>query len=329
MKLLDFNELAAFIIKNKQKKVAITFHSIGDRDGVSSAISLASFFPRSAVVTPDYLTGNAKRMLRQAGYSDAIKTSIPAETELLIIMDTNLLESIGELGIRARKANCQMLFIDHHLLPPNIRSSEGTIFNDEGYNSTASIIYALLKIVGAKITKGMAILLVNGIISDSAELQNSTYTTFMQISELLEIASMDYADVIELMHDNISPKDRYTIINEIKDSEIEIVGKYIFIHGKAVLHANVAADIAIRIGADASLFWTVAKKEASASARLRAPLDKRLHMHLGVLMQEVGIMLNGNGGGHPCAAGAYGPFKDNINAAVSKAEEGIKERLLQ
>ena len=134
MKLLDFDELAAFITRNRQKKVAITFHSIGDRDGVSSAISLASYFPRSTVITPDYLTGNAKRMLRQAGYSDAIKASMPTGTELLIIMDTNMLESIGELGIRAREANCQMLFVDHHLLPANIKSSEGIIFNDEGYN---------------------------------------------------------------------------------------------------------------------------------------------------------------------------------------------------
>ena len=56
-------------------------------------------------------------------------------------------------------------------------------------------------------------------------------------------------------------------------------------------------------------------------------LDKKLGIHLGSLMQEAGSMLEGNGGGHPCAAGAYGPAKDNINIAANRILNSIRRKI--
>jgi nanoRNase/pAp phosphatase (c-di-AMP/oligoRNAs hydrolase) len=65
-------------------------------------------------------------------------------------------------------------------------------------------------------------------------------------------------------------------------------------------------------------------REVSFSARMRPPLDRKLHLHLGVLMQSLAKIINGTGGGHPCAAGAYGP----LTSKGREFEDKFRERIL-
>ena len=102
---------------------------------------------------------------------------------------------------------------------------------------------------------------------------------------------------------------------------------HIIIYGRCAERANVAADTALRLDADVSVFWTASKVEASISARLRAPLDKELGINLGTVMQEMGKIVGGNGGGHACAAGAYGPKRESAQEAGEEAVRRIKEKM--
>ena len=49
---------------------------------------------------------------------------------------------------------------------------------------------------------------------------------------------------------------------------------------------------------------------------MRSTLDTKFSLHLGKVMQGVGSIIGGNGGGHPCAAGAYGPRKEQAEKAL-------------
>ncbi|MGC8710182.1 MAG: DHH family phosphoesterase [Candidatus Micrarchaeia archaeon] len=323
---LNFNDLQEFIKANSQRKFLLTFHSIGDRDGVGSAISLSMYLKNSIVGTPDFITNNARRMLDQVGYQNKINPASTKGIDIVIVLDANNLEALGNFKEEVQSFKGKVVFVDHHLLPP-VQNKKHLMFSDESYNSTASIIYDLLKSLGAGVNKKAAILLLNGIISDSADFRNATAYTFKQVSELLDIANMSYSDILEYFHESIPLNSRYSLINDLYSSKVEIVGKYLLIYGKASMHANVAADIAMKLGADASLFWSESEKEVSISSRLRPPLDKKLPMHLGRVMQGVSKILGGNGGGHPCAAGAYGPKKEMIGKAVEEALISIKKQL--
>ncbi|MGC9129691.1 MAG: DHH family phosphoesterase [Candidatus Micrarchaeia archaeon] len=329
MRILDFNELLAFFKSNSSKKFLFTFHSIGDRDAVSSAVAFSNCFQNVRIGTPDFITNNARQMLREVGYNERIEVASLEGIEAVVVFDANNLESLGAFGEELRSFRGSVLFIDHHLPTNGTLPNNFFLFSDESYNSTASIIYDLILRLGMKVDSSMAILLLNGIISDSAEFRNATAHTFAQIGELLGIANISYAEIMEYFHKSIPLNNRYSTITDLYNSKVELVGDYILIYGRAEQHANIAADMAIKIGADASLFWMVSEKEASISARLRPPLDKKHSIHLGRIMQHISKLLDGNGGGHPCAAGAYGPKKEGINEAVSEAVAEIRNALKQ
>lgn len=325
---LDLDRLAELIVGYREKKILITFHSTGDRDSVSSAMVLASCFKDAVVVTPDFITNNARIMLAQVNCSQKIKAKFPKDREVAIVVDANNFEVIGKFKDDMMNFDGEILFIDHHIIPARMPAGEKVfIFNDEKYTAAASIIYELLKRLKVKVTKNNAVLLINGIVSDSADFQNSTSQTFMQISELLGIADTDYSDIVEYFHENMSVENRYALMGDIASAITEIVGRYIIMYGKASVHANVLADTAIRLGADASVFWAMGNSEVSISARLRSPLDRRHSLHLGSVMQDVQDIVGGNGGGHPCAAGLYGSKKENAQIALNEIIKRLKQKL--
>lgn len=325
---ITFERLCGLLEENKNKRVLLTFHTVGDRDGVSSAVSLSNYFNDSIVMTPDFITSNARRMLEQSGYAKKIGASFPKDREVIIISDTMRYESLGKMEKLVRDFEGEVIFIDHHVSPQKMPAHNNIhVFNDERYSAAASIIYEALKRLDFKITRNMAIMLLNGIVADSADFQNATSRTFRQVSELLEIAEVGYSDILEYYHGHISVDNRYNTIKDILSSNTEIVGDYVIIYGQAGMHANVVADSAIKLGADASVFWSSGKNECTISARLLSPLDKKLSIHLGVVLRDIGKQLGGSGGGHPCAAGAYGPKKEALNQVSQQVVERIKQKL--
>ncbi len=324
-KFSDINEAISFVKSRINKRTWIIFHSIGDRDCVGSAIAMKNLFVEAQISTPDFITNNSRKMLEHIGIEKEIKTSIMNNPELVIVVDANRFELLGRFGDKIKNMDCELLFIDHHEFPSKPKYTKNTyILNDEQYNSASSIVYDIIKGVEGTLKKNTALVLINGIVADSANFQNADSRTFMQISELLEISKTDYHDTIS-MHQSASTTTRKNIIEDIFKADIKQVGQYIIISGLAQYHANLDAEAALDLGADAAVFWSVRDNEASISARLRTPLDKKLNMHLGKIMDVAGEMLDGTGGGHPCAAGAYGRKKSAIKETAEYVINNIAD----
>lgn len=326
---LDLNELSDYILKNKNTRVTLTFHSIGDRDGVAAAVGLSQMFAHAEIVTPDFITNNAKHMVEHSRWDGKIGTEFSKFTELTIIVDANRLELLGKLGKSLIDFKGEILFIDHHSIAgyPDY-GGKIRICNDENYNSASSIVYELLKMNRVPISKAVAYMLINGIVSDSADFQNSSPQTFRQISELLEISGLQYPEVIDNTHGAASADIRGRIMKDLFSSAIEVCGNYLIVYGPAQFQANTAAETALGLGADASLFWSVHDGEISFSGRLRAPLDKKFSIHLGRMMANIAPMISGTGGGHPCAAGAYGKKASAAEEAKQYILKSLRERFL-
>ena len=327
MQAITFAQLCDELKKIRDKKVVLTFHTIGDRDAVGSAVALSGYFPNSTVVMPDFITNNARRMLGYINLEGKVTAKFPKDAEVVIALDVNNTAALGKLAEKLRPP-VRTLFIDHHA-PHKELKLDALMFNDETYNSTASIIYETMKRIGASVGKSTAMLLLNGIIADSAEMQNSSPTTFRQVAELLEISGADFSFFTEYYHKGIPINNKYEVIKDIAAAKYEVVGDYIIIYGRAKEHANVVADTALKLQADVTVFWVTSNTEASVSARLRSPLDKELSMHLGLIMEDIGKIVGGNGGGHACAAGAYGPKREAAQAAGEEVVRRIKEKLMQ
>lgn len=322
----SFERICEAVSEAKNKRVVLTFHAVGDRDGVGSAVALSRCFDDAVIATPDFLTNNAKRMLAQVGYGKKIGNVFPDDREIVIVTDANNLDVLGKFKSDISRFDGSVIFIDHHAVRDYKGGRNMIVFNDEGYNSASSIVYEILKKNNEEIPAESALLLLNGIIADSADFQNATVQTFRQVSELLGLADTTYAEIVEYFHQDISVKNRYGLMKDLLAARIEIVGDYILMYGKAEESASLVAETAINFGADGSVFWVERDKDVSISSRLRAPLDKKLGIHLGRAMQESGRSIGGSGGGHPCAAGAYGPEKERGAKAAGEVVEMLRER---
>lgn len=147
----------------------------------------------------------------------------------------------------------------------------------------------------------------------------------MQLGELLAIAGTDY---ISLMTEtgHISPaEERAKTVEDVMEAKVFVRNGLLFMHGACHAYANLAADDAIRIGADVALFHSLGR-EVSFSSRLRPTLDKKYNIHLGKIMKQLSPLIGGTGGGHPCAAGAYGSEGANASEFEERFIEAIAER---
>ncbi len=305
MRAIDFAELERTVLSHKSTRTMITFHSIGDTDSVASAFSLAEYFTNSTIISPDFITSNSRHILERLGFNHgAIKTTFDDEAEFIVMVDVNNFEDCGTLKGKLAGTNKETLVIDHHTAK-DVSNGSLSAFDDETYNSTSSIVFDLLNVLGFKIDSKTAELLASGIVSDSAEFKNASPHTFVQIGKLLDIAKKDYQTLVLDMRHTPAPENRMDAIKSLFNSEVMIRENLVFVIGKG-FRANIAADDAIKIGADVALFYSIGSNEISFSARARPLLDRERNMHLGKVMVALAPIINGHGGGHPCAAGAYG-----------------------
>ncbi len=329
MRAISLEQLCEAVKSHADANIMITFHSIGDTDAISSAVALLSILPNAHISTPDIITANALRVLEGCGYKkELISTKFDENADLIIIVDANSTSVLGSFQQAVEEFKNGIIAIDHHV-DPNMPNADALVFNDESFNSSASIIYELLKRLHSDINAPMAKMLCMGIISDSAELKNATPQTFIQMGELLSIAKTDYMGIrAEFSHES-SIEARSQTIHSIMNADAFIKHNILFVYGVTDVHAGISADDAIKIGADIALFKSESNNEISFSARLRPTLDAKYGLHFGRIMRQLAPIIGGSGGGHPCAGGAYGPKKDAVEEFFNSFTEEVLNTLKQ
>ncbi len=323
MPVIDFSGLVSELAKIKDKRVMLTFHSIGDTDSLSSAIALSCIFKNSTIAAPDRLTRNAMRIMQKLGYGEGmVSYTFPSGMDAVIMLDVNNFEGCGGFRHELNGFGGKIIVIDHH---KHVEDRQNMlIFSDESFNSAAGIVYQLLKGFGTRIGGALAELISIGIISDSAEFRNANSLAFEQLGELFRIAGTDYITLVAKLGHISPPEERLKTVSDIINSRAFMSNGLLFMEGECHAYANLAADSAIRIGADVALFYSIGG-EVSFSARLRPTLDKKYGIHMGEMMKELAPIIKGAGGGHPCAAGAYGPGGD-VRMFVSGFMDGLAKK---
>ncbi len=319
---ITYNGLLEKIREGRGRRVGVSFHSMGDTDAIASALALSYIFDDIKIISPDRMTANAERIKDILGFKEfkMINSINKNDFDLIILVDVNNIEGCGRIKEQLRAFGKDIIIIDHHLKKDNAKNF--IVFNDEQFNSTASIIFELLKDLKIKLDSKIANMLAMGIISDSAEFKNTTPKTFIQLGELFSIAGINYITLMDMTR-HISPaEERIKTINDIRNASVSVVNNMLLMKGAAHAYSNLAAESALRIGADVAIFGSRSESEISFSARLRPNLDQKYNIHLGSIMDKLSKIIDGSGGGHPCAAGAYGKNKDKfeefINAFISE-----------
>jgi len=289
----------------KLNHALVTFHSRGDLDACSSSYVLAKYFGFK-VIAPDLPASRALKLLEMFGKKPVIWNGEEIKEENFVILDANSYSLFPSKFVELLKTK-KKIVIDHHQQREDM--IEGFLFNETNFNSSSSIVFEILKELKVKIEKNDAILLLFGIVDDSADFRNSTSQTFEQISQLLKVAGVSFYDISQLLYAKETSK---AVLEELKKIEYREVTRVI--NGekkKAIIATGIVkegfetriAEILLSIGCNVAIIGSYSKEEKKLKISLRALNEKM--MNLAILANRVGWSLGGSGGGHKNAAGIY------------------------
>jgi len=304
----------SFLDSLKGKRVLLTFHSLGDADGVGAAFALKRYLGNSTVVPVDRITSLAKKLINHVGFA----LDKPGSYDALVILDCNSRMLMGQFADAKAFG-----IIDHHSAHSDpIRAKNK--FIDPDYSSTCEIVYEYLRERQESIDHRVAFLLAAGIVLDSANFKNSHQRTFKYMSELLSHAQVEYDELLEFLDVPKNISQRMAVLKACQRTELKRTGDYLIATSRVNSFEAVAAESLLTLGADVS-FVGYAGKDARISARTHIRLAPRLN--LTDIMAQAGKILGGSGGGHPCAAGATGARKAKLKEALALCTKLAAERL--
>jgi len=314
-----------FLKTVRRKRVVILIHSLADLDAVGSALALQSFLRNSSVIASDLPTAKARNLLKFL--ESEVSVGGQLDCDVLFILDTNSYDMLGTLAEGVRNFKGGKVIIDHHSIHPDSIKADHLLV-DNRYLSTSELIYELLKKLRCKISDREAICLLCGIIDDSARFRNANRKTFSNIANLLGKTRMSYDDLLRFVRTDADVSQRLALLTACKRAEVEKVGGYLVAKSTVGSFESKAAEALVEIGADISFVGCRGRDGARISARMRDDLAKKLRINLATqVMEKVGRILNGSGGGHACAAGAAGSDIERFDEAMSECLRLTKQML--
>jgi len=283
----------------------VTFHSRGDIDACSGSYVLAKYFGFK-VIAPDTPASRALKLLERFGKKPIVWNGEEIKEKNFVVIDANSY-SLFPVKFAEILKNKNKIVIDHHQEREDM--IEGLLFNETNFNSSSSIVFEILKELKVDIEKNDAILLLFGIVDDSAGFRNSTPNTFEQVSKLLKIAGVSFYDIFQLLYAKETSK---AVLEELKKIEYREITR--IVNGekkKAIVATGIVkegfetriAEILLSIGCNVAIIGSYSREEKKLKISLRALNEKM--MNLAILANRVGWSLGGSGGGHKNAAGIY------------------------
>ncbi|AHF79662.1 DHH family phosphoesterase [Thermococcus paralvinellae] len=317
-------KLKRFLEEAKERKYSFLLlcHHNADPDSLGSAIAFSRYLSTigldNRIGVAQSVSSYAKRLLSFA----EVEKDPQVKEDVVVIFDTSSIEQLEPVEIPNDKF---VIVIDHHIEKKNPIKAHIRIV-DSSRTSTAEIVWELLKYfdfydeIAAK-----AILA--GIATDTASFRYANARTFKTVSEILERFPIQMGEIYNLTapvnDENIDQAKRMAILKACQRMEIKKFRKYVIVTSKVSAYESLACKVFLQLGADVAIVGSE-KKGVRISARAKEHLVKK-GLHLGKIMEKVGPIIEGSGGGHAGAAGANG--KRNLDEAIKFLVKEIEKFL--
>ena len=306
-------KLKRFLNKAKENNYSFMLlcHHNADPDSLGSAIAFSRYLTsmglKNRIGVAQSVSSYAKRLLQFA----EVEKNPKVEEEVIVIFDTSSLEQLEPIDLPKGKI---VIVIDHHVEKENPIKADIEIV-DSSRTSTAEIVWDLFEYLGFRDEMSVRAILA-GIITDTANFRYANAKTFKTVSEILKMFEIQMGEIYNLVvpvtDENIDQAKRMAILKACQRMEIKKVKSYIIAISKVSSYESLACKTFLQLGADVAIVGSE-KNGVRISARAKEHLIKK-GLHLGKIMEKVGPIIDGSGGGHSGAAGANG--KKNLDEAV-------------
>ncbi len=306
-----FKEIAGY------KEGLIILHHNADPDALGSGIALARGLAQTGLKCDILVGGGVSRQSKNIleKYPYPLKKEVNKIPKLVFILDSSSPEQIGNIEI---PKSAKTVLIDHHEAGALSERADLKLLDSDA-NSTAILVYGLLKKTGIRMTKEIAFFLLTGIVSDSAFFRISNQQDLRVAVELLNY--VDLEDVFAALSRKPELSEKTAVLKAMRRLEIyNFNGILVGFSRIGSFEASVARNL-IKSGADIAIVENVQKNEIRISARSKQYLKGRVD--LVDVLKTVEPLIDGSVGGHITAASANGRNTKCLRAMRNKLIEAL------
>jgi len=310
------------------KNPLILGHQNADPDAVCSMIAFARLYKAlNPDGKPQLAADDTSRLSNQVlrVFESEMKVTRTPESghDLLILLDTNSRFQLGTSLQHIPDNPSKTIVIDHHELNPEIDLiADHQIVRDDK-SSTCEIMVKVYSDLGVQIDANTANLLLTGMIFDTRRFFYADSETLAAAIELIE-AGAEYEKCVKSLLIKPDRSERIARLKAAGRVKVHLIGDWIVAISKIKAFEASACRGLIELGADVAIVGGSPSTDVVRfSSRSTRDFYEKTGVSLGSdLMDPLGQLIEGEGGGHANAAGANG--KKNFEKAMDRSVELIR-----
>jgi len=294
----------------------VLLHGNADPDALASAFAIKQCFPGVVIGTPGGIDRMSKILAGALGI-ETVEDCKGMSCARVLVLDTSGPEQLAE-GLDLRGA----LVVDHHARSAKWESLASAYHCDEAKNSCSEIVHELLKAAGKDFSREVAVALMLGILTDTGNFKFARPAALRTFAELMQARSIEMDEVTGVFNADSDVSERVSQLKGAQRMRFWKVGEDIVAtsYGSA-FEASVCKAL-LSVGADVAYVGSQRDERFRISGRATQAIVRR-GLHLGKLMNGVGLETSNGGGGHPGAAGITGT--GDVEAILNMlAEETVR-----
>jgi phosphoesterase RecJ-like protein len=311
-----------------KERILILGHHNADPDAICSMYAFSEIFKvinekGTFVMACDDVSRLSKQVIKTFIPEASFSNETDGDFDFVVVLDSNSKLQLGSQFADYLQDPSKVLVIDHHAPNPAINELSDHVIVGDDRSSTCELMFYIFENLEIIPSKVVSQLLFTGLLFDTRRFLYGNIDTLKVAIRLIELGADFDASVNSLM---IVP-DRSEKIARLKSAgrlRIHDIDGWIVVTSKAgAFEASVCRGL-IDLGADVSI---VGGKPSEKVVRLSSRSTRRFYAETGVnlgcdVMEPLGELIDGKGGGHPNAAGANGVR--NRDEAITHAVELIR-----
>jgi phosphoesterase RecJ-like protein len=304
-------------------------HQNADPDAVCAMISLATLYrtinPNGMpILLADDISRLSHQVMDVFSPNTAILETPEVQGDLVILVDTNSTFQLGPRLQNIPQDSTKTVVIDHHEDNPEIEELARHLLVRSDRSSTCEMMVDIFEENAIAIDTDTANLLLTGMIFDTRRFYFADSTTLQTVLKLISYGA-DYEKCIKALLMRPDRSERIARLKAAGRVKIHHIGEWILATSKiGAFEASVCRAL-VEMGADVAIVGGMpAKGIVRISSRSTREFSTATGVSLGTdIMEPLGSIIGGKGGGHANAAGANGT--KSLDEAIVKSVELIRK----
>ncbi|HHN81285.1 MAG TPA: hypothetical protein ENN11_01525 [Methanomicrobia archaeon] len=275
----------------KSRHLLILCHSNADPDALGCALSIKRHYSKKDVsIRCDGISRSASLLLQELDESLGVLSVAP---DAILVLDTSspaLLEGCKDL----LAGTDNLAVIDHHATT----AFDASVTYRRCATSNAELVWEVL---GKPRDPVIRTALIAGIVTDTGHLRYATRDTFATLSEMVG-DDINFQYIYTMFREEVSYSQRIALFKALQRMRVVRAGSYIVVKTSIGSFESFIARNILNLGADVAIIVNDKKGQRIVGRAGTRAIERGVD--LSAIMHEVGLEFDGDGGGHPPAAGA-------------------------